>query len=133
MLGILIIGLSSFSVHAQDNKLKESIILGKKLYEGRCAGCHRADGAGYVKQKLVPPLAKSDYVLANKENGIKAIIFGISGKVMVNGIEYNQNMPRIDWKDQDVANVLNYIRNNWDNKGEFISPEDVKSVRKTKK
>ncbi|MEO9484351.1 MAG: cytochrome c [Ekhidna sp.] len=120
---------SAFVTSGQDNTLEEGLIRGEKLYNGKCAGCHKIDGSGYIKDRLVPPLAKSDY-LKSKENSIKAVSFGLTGKITVNGLEYDKSMPKIDWTNQEIADVLNYIRNNWGNNHDIIQPEEVELVRK---
>lgn len=73
----------------QDNDLKSSKLRGEKLYTGLCAGCHKPDGSGFVEKRLSPPLAQSDYLLKNKVNGIQVVLFGLTGKVVVNDIEYD--------------------------------------------
>jgi nitrite reductase (NO-forming) len=48
----------------------------------------------------------------------------------VNGKVYNGEMPAFDLSDQEVSDVLNFIRNSWGNKGEAITPEAVNAARK---
>lgn len=117
------------SMALQDNKLDTSKQRGKKLYTGLCSGCHKPDGSGYTANKLSPPLANSDYLLKNKKNGIEVVLFGLKGKVIVNDVEYDRVMPAIEWTDQELSDVLNYVRNSWGNKAPFISPEEVAEAR----
>lgn len=49
---------------------------------------------------------------------------------MVNGKPYNIDMTLFDLSDQDVSDVLNYIRNSWGNKGEAVMPEEVAVSRR---
>ncbi len=79
---------------------------------------------------LFPPLAKSDYLMADKKRSIEQTLFGVSGEIKVNGVVYNGYMPPIELTDAEASDVLNYIRNSWGNKGEAVKPEEVKSVRK---
>ncbi len=113
----------------QDEALAASKLRGEKLYSGLCAGCHKPDGSGFTKKKLSPPLANSDYLLKNKKNGIEVVLFGLKGKITVNDVEYDRAMPAIEWTDQELSDVLNYVRNAWGNEGPFISPEEVATVR----
>ncbi len=76
-----------------------------------------------------PPLAKSDYLMADSIRAITTITAGLSGEITVNGVTYFGEMAAINLDDQQVADVLNYIRNSWGNKGPFINVELVKQAR----
>lgn len=117
----------------QDNNLEASKQRGEKLYIGLCAGCHKPDGSGFTENKLSPPLAKSDYLLKNKANGIQVVLFGLKGKVVVNDIEYDRVMPPIKWTDQELSDVLNYVRNSWGNEAPFIAPSELTEAREKNK
>jgi nitrite reductase (NO-forming) len=77
-----------------------------------------------------PPLAKSDYLMADKKRSIHQILHGLSGEIKVNGISYNGEMASIELTDQELSDVLNYVRNSWGNKGEAVTPDEVKASRK---
>jgi nitrite reductase (NO-forming) len=113
-----------------DSNLKERISAGKMVYEQNCAACHQADGMGL--KGAFPPLAKSDYLMADKKRAIGNIINGLEGKVVVNGSEYNGVMPALGLDDEDVANVLSFIRNSWGNNSDEVTTSEVKAVRKNK-
>jgi mono/diheme cytochrome c family protein len=117
----------------QDNDLEASKLRGEKLYIGLCAGCHKPDGSGYTENRMSPPLAKSDYLLKNKANGIQVVLFGLTGKVVVNDIEYNRTMPPIKWTDQELSDVLNYVRTSWGNEAPFIAASEVAEAREKNK
>ena len=76
-----------------------------------------------------PPLAKSDYLMADKARSVKQILKGVSGEMTVNGTTYNGDMPAIDLTDEQVSDVLNYVRNSWGNKGTAVTPSEVKAQR----
>jgi len=119
---------------------------GKQLYTGKvaCFGCHGKDGTGNV---AVPPLDNSEWVTGNQEILAKILLRGLEGPIEVKGVLFDSGMsmpglgnnPRIT--DQDVADVMTYIRNAWSNnkkttsgeiKAEFISTiRDQISHRKT--
>ncbi len=128
---MLCLFLSSTAV--QDTALEASKQRGQKLYSGLCSGCHKPDGSGYTANKLSPPLAKSDYLLKNKKNGIEVVLFGLKGKVTVNNVEYDRVMPPVEWTDQELSDVLNYVRNSWGNEAPFISPGEVAEIREVGK
>ena len=63
--------------------------VGKAGYEAYCQSCHQADGKGMTG--AFPPLAGSDYLLEDPERGILAVLRGISGSIMVNGVSRTPN------------------------------------------
>ena len=86
-----------------------------------------------VQKYVFPPLAKSDYLNADTKRAIGAVVHGLTGEVTVNGNKFNSVMPALALNDEDVANVLTYVLNTWDNKGGEVKPEDVAKVRAEKK
>ncbi len=107
---------------------QERIKMGESIYASNCAACHQPDGTGVPK--AFPPLAKSDYLNKDPKRAISAILNGLSGKITVNGQEYDSVMPAVALDDEKVANVVTYIMNSWGNKGGEITPEEVKAARK---
>lgn len=109
--------------------LKESIIRGEKVYAANCQSCHMSEGEGLTG--TFPPLAKSDYLLKDQKRTIQTVLHGVSGEITVNGQMYNMDMPAQDYlSDQDVADVVNFIQNNWGNKAKAVTPVQVKAERK---
>ena len=108
--------------------LKESMVRGEKLYATNCQSCHMANGKGVAN--AFPPLAKSDYLMEDKIRSIKQVLYGAQGKMVVNGKTYNGQMMAYDMlSNQEIADVLNYIRNTWGNNGEIVKPSEVAKVR----
>lgn len=106
----------------------ERIVLGKRVYNTICFACHQANGQGIPF--AFPPLAKSDFLMADKDRAIEGVIFGRQGEIVVNGKKYNGVMPAIvNLSDDDVANVLTYVRNEWGNEGDAVTLDEVKAVR----
>lgn len=108
--------------------LKASMARGKALYGMYCQSCHGDQGKGV--EGVFPPLAKADYLMADKKRAIQAILYGVSGEIKVNGQTYNQPMAGFDGKDEEVSDILNYIRNSFGNKGGATGPEEVNAARK---
>lgn len=109
-----------------DAKTKaERIQRGQVIYSVNCKACHQNDGQGIPH--AFPPLAKSDYLNSSKEKAIKAVRFGMEGKVVVNGQEYNGVMPAWDLTDEETANVLTYIYNSWGNSGKEVTQAEVRA------
>jgi mono/diheme cytochrome c family protein len=108
--------------------LKASIARGKEVYVNQCYSCHQEAGEGI--EDVYPPLAKSDYLMADKARSISQTLHGVSGEIKVNGKTYNGEMTGFDLTDEEVSDVLNYIRNSWGNKGTAVTPQEVAAARK---
>lgn len=106
---------------------EERIKLGASIYATNCAACHQPDGQGI--ENAFPPLAKADYLNADKVRSIKVVTGGLSGPIKVNGKNYNSVMPAWSLNDEEVANVLTYIYNSWGNSGVEVTPAEVKKHR----
>jgi mono/diheme cytochrome c family protein len=124
---ISFMSLMSFRL-AQKFDLKASIERGKEVYNTQCITCHMDKGEGI--EGVFPPVAKSDYLMADKARSIRQILQGASGEMTVNGKTYNGEMPAIDLTDEQVSDVLNFVRNSWGNKGQAVTPDEVKAERK---
>jgi nitrite reductase (NO-forming) len=107
----------------------ERIARGKIIYTSICMACHQAEGQGIPK--AFPPVAKSDYLNADPKRAIATVLHGLQGKVTVNGETYESIMPQLGLNDEQVANALTYVFNNWGNNGTEILPAMVKEVRAT--
>ena len=114
---------------AADDPNAPLIAKGKLVYLQHCVICHQ--GAGQGTPGTFPPLAKSDYLMAQPENGIRPVVEGLSGRITVNGSNYNNTMPPVLLTDDQVSAVLTFVRNAWGNKGDAISAAQVKAVRST--
>ena len=103
---------------------------GEKVFQTYCQACHQANGQGLPG--AFPPLAKSDYLLADPKRGIVAVISGVSGAITVNGQKFDSVMPHLNYlSDQQIADALTYVLNSWGNDGGVIVPEQVAEVRGT--
>lgn len=127
---IVIIGLFVCSVAFSPPGISESIKRGKEVYELSCQNCHMEDGKG--TPDINPPLAKADYLKKSTKVLIGVILNGQTGDVVVNGKKYNAIMAPMDYlEDEQIADVLNYVRNSWGNKiPGTVTPAMVKALRK---
>jgi len=118
--------------------LAQQIDSGEKIYTnlgpggGLCLTCHQASGLGVPG--AFPPLAGSDWVLGDKDRLIKISMYGLMGEIEVNGVKYNNAMPPPgnppgSLTDDQIADVLTYIRNAWGNSASAVSPSEVAAVR----
>jgi nitrite reductase (NO-forming) len=103
---------------------------GRQVYMQTCFVCHQPNGKGVPGQ--IPPLAQSDLLMADKAGAIRGVLQGRTGEVTVNGKKYTGIMvPFGQLKDEQVADVITYVRNDWGNSGEGASPQEVSDIRKT--
>ena len=98
----------------QDSALQKSIKRGLVIYKDFCIQCHLPEGTGVAG--IYPPLAQSDFLSNTPTAAIRAVKYGLKGKIYVNGKKYNNTMPSPGLYDDEVADVMNYIRNSWGNK-----------------
>jgi mono/diheme cytochrome c family protein len=120
---------ATFLANPQD-ELKASMTRGKELYMESCVTCHLANGEG-VKGTF-PPLAKADFLTKYPEKSIQAVKFGMRGAIQVNGMPYNNAMPPSGFADDEIADVMNYIRNSFGNKNPTLVTEKIVAAVKEK-
>lgn len=124
---------NDYFVSAKGNQekttLAKSIANGKEIYDDFCVQCHLANGKGDAKN--FPPLDGSDWLSKKVIPSIHAIKYGQTGEIMVNGKKFNNTMPPpLGLSNQEIADVMNYIRNAWGNKHpKMISLEQVEKVK----
>src|SRR5687768_16422856 len=87
----------------QEDALAKSIKEGKTLYASYCSMCHQPEGQGIAG--AFPPLAKSDYLMADTKRAIGVVKNGLQGEVTVNGQKYNNVMPAQALDDQQIAHI----------------------------
>ncbi len=102
---------------------------GRDLYLKNCFACHQMRGQGIPG--VFPPLAGSDYLLADIDRAIRIVCEGLNGEITVNARRYAGVMPPAILQDEEVASVLNYVLRNWGNAGPEVTSEQVKKVRAT--
>lgn len=106
----------------QKKPLEQSIANGKEIYNDFCVQCHLDNGEGV--SGVFPPLAKSDYLLNNIEMSIRGLKYGLSGPIVVNGEEYDGVMQNQGLDNLEIADVMNFILNNWGNESKEIITEN---------
>jgi mono/diheme cytochrome c family protein len=130
-LTAIVLATFSFFSFQQKQKfdLKQSIKRGADVYLVQCLQCHQENGEGL--EGVYPPLAKSDYMMADKKRSITQTLKGLTGEIKVNGKIYNGEMAAFETlTDEEISDVLNYVRNSWGNKSAAVIPTEVKVLRK---
>ncbi|MEQ1512837.1 MAG: cytochrome D1 domain-containing protein [Lysobacteraceae bacterium] len=110
---------------------KSTMEAGEAAYLANCAACHQPDGKGLTG--AFPPLADSDYIRSvPKDRLVDVVLKGFSGKIKVNGVDYDGVMPALNHlSDTDIANVLSYVTNSWGNAGVSVAAADITARRGT--
>jgi mono/diheme cytochrome c family protein/lysophospholipase L1-like esterase/glucose/arabinose dehydrogenase len=106
------------------------------LREGHCATCHQLDGKGLAK--LYPGLQSSEWVEGDEDRLIKIVLKGLWGELDYKGFKYNgpnsTTPPMTPFRslltDEEVAGVLTYVRNTFDNQAKPVAPSTVTRVSK---
>jgi mono/diheme cytochrome c family protein len=116
--------------------LEKELPKGAALFKSTCQTCHGPDGNGI--KSLAPALNNSEWVKGNKNKLISIVLFGLTGPVIVNGTlqqppDINGEMPAMganpELTDDDIAQVISFIRRAWNNNGDNVGIDDVKKVR----
>ncbi len=114
----------------KDNLEQHDLAGGEKVYSIYCGTCHQRNGQGASGR--FPPLAKSSWVTGDKKLLISIVLKGMEGPIEVNGEQFNGTMPQHSFLNNDeIANVLTYIRQNFGNNASEVSAEEVEAMRKT--
>jgi mono/diheme cytochrome c family protein len=103
----------------------ELVKVGAAKYQSVCQSCHQPHGNGDPAQG-VPPLNGSEWVVGAEASAARLariVLYGLHQPITVKGRTYNGQMPAqgVAMRDYEIAGVITYIRNAWDNKGD---PDD---------
>ena len=103
---------------------------GALLYLDNCAACHRPDGLGY--KRVFPQLAGNPVVMAPEAISLATIVLEGSLTPKTGATPAQFAMPSFAWRlnDQEVADVVNFIRSSWGNRSAPIAAADVAKLRK---
>lgn len=114
----------------KDDLDRGKLLAAARVYTVYCAPCHQRDGKGDGNR--FPPVAGSEWVNGDKNKLIQIILNGLQGPLQVEGQSYNEVMPAHAsfLKDDEVAQVVTYIKSNFGNVPGTASPAEVAAVRK---
>jgi len=101
---------------------------GKAMYEMTCLACHQPHGLG--QEGLAPPLLGSEWVASSPERLVRIVLNGLRGKIKVKDQTFELDMPSLNvLDDEQIANVLSYVRNEWGHAFSPVDPATVKRIR----
>ena len=129
---LLLMGMKNTSLNEDRRSqpdIKKSILAGEKVFKKYCISCHQADGSGVPN--LNPPLINTTYVLGDKGKLIKIILNGLNEEVEIDDEVFTNPMPALGpvLEDQQIADVLTYVRNSFGNKASAVAVNEVKEIR----
>jgi mono/diheme cytochrome c family protein len=101
---------------------------GAVAYDISCAACHGRDGKGNA---LFPPLAGNPVVAQVRVDTLVRLVLAGGKAVATPKAPTGPAMPSLAWRlnDEQVANILTYVRNNWGNQAPAVSAETVGRIR----
>jgi len=115
---------SAAFVKADDEQMKR----GQAVYSRTCIACHQPTGKGLAP--VFPSIAGVPIVNGDATLPIKFILHGLMGPITVDGVTYNSMMPPVvGVSDQDISDVLTYVRQSFGNKSNPVTADQVKAVR----
>lgn len=127
---LLLLGVPGLLLAESD--VQEQKQRGELLYSRVCQSCHLPQGQGIPG--MFPPLAKVDWVVAAKPDRlVRLILHGMAGPVQINGETFVTPAPlmppQADLSDEQIANILTYIRSAWGNEAAPVKTEQVTRIR----
>ena len=118
-----------------DKELKKTYQSGLVTFGQFCGACHQPSGKGL--ENVAPALVKSDWVNRDPETLIAVALHGLMGPIKVNGKSVNDvppiMPPHMFLTDEQLAEVLTYVRNAWGNHAEAVTPDQVQTFRSVHK
>lgn len=113
------------------DQTEELVHPGKAVYTKYCLTCHQADGSGVPG--MHPPLGPGSWTGKDPKELIAIMMKGLSGKIEVDGEIYKGFMPsHAQLTDEEIADVLTYIRISFGNSFDPVDAALVKKVRSGK-
>jgi mono/diheme cytochrome c family protein len=129
LIALNVYGYNLFREQDVQKKNDPATMTGEQTYTKYCLTCHQVGGTGV--RNMFPPLTGNENITAPSKELITIVLFGLTGPIVVNGMEYDQVMPAQDYlTDKQIADVLTFIRSSWGNKASPVKPEEVSKIRK---
>lgn len=113
-----------------DKSNNDIIGFGKSVFSTTCFACHQSDGKGIPN--VFPPLVNSDWLKKNRAQAISTVIHGRTGEITVNNQKYVGVMPPQNLNDEQIAAVLTYVYQKFNNVNTTVHPDEVKKIRNSK-
>ncbi|KAA0945378.1 MULTISPECIES: cytochrome c [unclassified Pseudomonas] len=123
--------------HQYDKQVAEALLKGDdsqrgaSVYIDNCAACHRTDGHGYTR--VFPALAGNPVVQTADATSLINIVLNGGTLPATHAAPSTFTMPAFAWRlsDEEVADVVSFIRGSWGNKGAPVKAGEVADLRKS--
>jgi mono/diheme cytochrome c family protein len=104
---------------------------GAQLYVDNCSACHRTNGQGY--ERVFPKIAGNSSVLSEDPVSMIRLVLAGSKLPATAAAPSELGMPGFAWRlsDEEVAQLLTFIRSSWGNQAPAVKAEQVKELRAT--
>jgi len=104
---------------------------GAQIYADECAGCHGANGNGIAG--LFPTLNGSPVVQQTDPTTLAHVVLRGARSVSTAQAPTGAAMPEFAWvlSNNQIADVLTYIRNAWGNSAPPVSADEIRKKRQT--
>ncbi|MGH1470773.1 MAG: cytochrome c [Cellvibrionaceae bacterium] len=102
---------------------------GAQVYFEYCVSCHMYDGSGH--NKAMPSLAGNPVIMDPDPSSLINLTLNGSLRVVVDGEPDTFDMPYFSGllNDEQIADVISYMRNAWGHSASDVSSEQVMEVR----
>jgi mono/diheme cytochrome c family protein len=102
---------------------------GARVYFQQCIHCHGDDGKGHAP--YLPPLAGNPAIIGHDPSSLINVTLNGSALVVVDGLPDSYRMPqfRLLLSDEEIADVVTFMRTSWGNRASAIAAKDVAPVR----
>lgn len=104
---------------------------GAGIYEAFCTKCHQINGQGDDASNY-PKLAGNSFVLSENPTSLIRLLLGGGATAETRSSPRPQKMPSFAKKltDQQIAEVLSFVRNSWGNNASPVTAREVSLLRK---
>jgi len=103
---------------------------GAKVYTAYCMHCHGVDGRGFAP--MLAPLAGNPNVLEKDASSLINVTLNGTEDLVIGGVPAPYPMPKYAdvLSDQQIADVLGFVRAGWNNGAPAVGAGDVGKLRK---
>ncbi|HEY0256221.1 MAG TPA: cytochrome c [Candidatus Methylacidiphilales bacterium] len=113
---------------APKENLPEILAAGLKVYTANCATCHQTDGYGV--SNMLPALVDNAVVAGDPVVLVRLVLKGPAAVLPADRPHYSNTMPPFNrLTDEQIADVLTYIRHDYGHEAPPIDVHQVQTIR----
>ena len=109
------------------------MVNGKRIFNDNCTACHVSNGTGVAD--MIPAFKGNNGIKGGSSESLTRVLLVGSQGAITRFNPTGASMQGFAWKftNQQAADVLTYIRNEWGNAAPAVSPDEVAKMRETLK